>query len=133
MYSHYATLRTFFKKHKIDITGMLEDEQIPHAKGRIPTAYTDAELLKMWEVAKPEEKIRLQFFVASGFRKQEVAYLTWDDIDFNTGICRVTPKAGWRPKNKTSRDVRLPDWLVSRCLLAEPTTHPHTEVPPSEN
>jgi integrase len=114
---HYATLRTFFKKHKIDITSMLEEEQIPHAKGRIPTAYTEAELLKMWEVARPEEKIRLQFFVASGFRKQEVAYLTWEDIDFNTGICSVTPKAGWKPKNKTSREVRLPDWLVK--LLQE--------------
>lgn len=111
--NHYATLRTFFKKHKINIADLLEDEQIPRCKGRIPEAYTEAEILKMWAVAKAEEKIRLQFFCASGFRKQEVAYLTWVDIDFNTGVCRVTPKAGWKPKNKTSREVRLPDWLVA--------------------
>jgi integrase len=111
--NHYATLRTFFGKHKINITDMLEEEQIPRCKGRIPEAYTEEEILKMWAAAKPEEKIRLQFFCASGFRKQEVAYLTWDDIDFNTGVCRVTPKAGWKPKNKTSREVRLPDWLVT--------------------
>lgn len=110
---HYATLRSFFKKQKINITDMLEEEQIPRCKGRIPEAYTEEEILKMWAAAKPEEKIRLQFFCASGFRKQEVAYLTWDDIDFNTGVCRVTPKAGWKPKNKTSREVRLPDWLVA--------------------
>ena len=114
---HYATLQTFFKKHKINITDLLEEEQIPRCKGRTPEAYTENELARMWKVAKPEEKIRLQFFCASGLRKQEVAYLTWDDIDFNTGICRVTPKAGWKPKNKTSREVRLPDWLVK--LLRE--------------
>ena len=92
--NHYATLRTFFKKHKINIADMLEEEQIPHCKGRTPEAYTEDEILKMWAAARPEEKIRLQFFCASGFRKLEVAYLTWDDIDFKTGICRVTPKAG---------------------------------------
>lgn len=111
--NHYATLRTFFKKHKINIADMLEEEQIPRCKGRTPEAYTEEEILKMWAAAKTEEKIRLQFFCASGFRKQEVAYLTWNDIDFNTGVCRVTPKAGWKPKNKTSREVRLPDWLVA--------------------
>jgi len=110
---HYATLRAFFKKHKINIADMLEEEQIPRCKGRTPEAYTEDEILKMWAAARPEEKIRLQFFCASGFRKLEVAYLTWDDIDFKTGICRVTPKVGWKPKNKTSREVCLPDWLVT--------------------
>ena len=114
---HYATLRSFFKKHKINITDMLEEEQIPRCRGRIPEAYTEDELLKMWKAARPEEKIRLQFFCATGFRKQEVAYLTWDDVDLKTGVARVTPKQGWKPKNKTSREVSLPDWLVD--LLRE--------------
>jgi integrase len=121
---HYATLRTFFKKHKINIADMLEEEQIPRCKGRTPEAYTEEELLKMWAAAKPEEKIRLQFFCASGFRKLEVAYLSWDDIDFNTGICRVTPKVGWKPKNKTSREVCLPDWLV-QSLRERRKVHPN--------
>lgn len=114
---HYATLRTFFNKYKVNIGELLEDEQIPRCKGRIPEAYTEQEILKMWAVAKPEEKTRLQFFCASGFRKLEVAYLTWTDIDINTGMARVTPKQGWKPKNKTSREVRLPDRLVD--LLRE--------------
>lgn len=110
---HYATLRTFFKKHKINITDMLEEEQVPRCKGRVPEAYTEDELARMWKAAQPEEKIRLQFFCASGFRKQEVAYLTWADLDLDTGIARVTPKAGWKPKNKMSREVMLPDWLIA--------------------
>jgi integrase len=122
--NHFATLRTFFKKYKINITDMLEEEQIPRCKDRVPEAYTEQEILKMWAAAKPEEKIRLQFFCASGFRKLEVAYLTWDDIDFNAGICRVTPKLGWKPKNKTSREVRLPDWLV-QSLRERRKDHPH--------
>jgi hypothetical protein len=44
---HYATLLTFFKKHKINIANMLEEEQIPRCKGRTPEAYTEEEILKM--------------------------------------------------------------------------------------
>jgi len=110
---HYDRLRAFFKKFKVNIADMLEDEQIPRCKGRVPDAYTEAEIKKMWAVCKPEEKIRLQVFCATGFRKREVAYLTWDDVDLKTGILRVTPKMGWRPKNRTSREVRLPDYLVT--------------------
>ena len=115
--NHYATLRAFFNKFKVNIKDMLEDEQVPRCKGRTPEAYTEDEIKKMWAVCTPEEKIRLQFFCASGFRKQEVAHLTWADIDLMTGVCSVTPKMGWKPKNKTSRDVCLPDWLVK--LLRE--------------
>ena len=115
--SHYATLMAFFKRYKINIADLLEEEQVPRCRGRIPEAYTENELSLMWKAAKPEEKIRLQFFVASGLRRGEVAHLTWDDIDLNTGIARVTPKAGWKPKNRRSREVSLPDWLVA--LLKE--------------
>src|SRR5258705_13276225 len=71
----------------------------------------------MWEVANGEEKIRLQFFCASGFRKLEVAYLTWADVDLQTGMVKVTPKDGWKRKNRRPHEIGLPDWLVG--LLRE--------------
>ena len=55
----------------------------------------------------------MTFSVRAGSVKQEVAYLTWADLDLDTGIARVTPKAGWKPKNKMSREVMLPDWLIA--------------------
>jgi integrase len=111
--NHYSRLRTFFKKHKINIAALLEPDQIPHSRNRVPEAYTPEQIAKMWAAAKPEEKIRLQFFCVSGFRKKEVAYLRWTDIDLNTGIVTVQAKEDWGPKDKESRSVVLPDYMVS--------------------
>jgi integrase len=111
--NHYSRLRTFFKKHKINITDMLEPDQIPRSRDRIPEAYTAEQISKMWAVATPEEKIRLQFFCVSGFRKKEVAHLRWTDFDMNTGLVTVQAKEGWEPKDKESRSVVLPDYMVS--------------------
>jgi len=113
VHGHYARLRTFFRKHRIDLTKLLEDDQIPHYKDREPDAYSREELGRMLAVATPEQRIRLQFFVASGFRKQELAWLTWDDIDLWTGMAEVNAKQGWKPKTKQRRSVALPDWLVA--------------------
>jgi integrase len=117
--NHYARLRQFFKRFKVNIADMLEPDQIPKTKGRVPTSYSEAELLKMWAVCKPEEKIRLQFFCASGLRRGEVAHTYWSDIDLDTGVCTVQAMGewNWKPKNKEPRSVRRPDWLVT--LLAE--------------
>jgi integrase len=115
--NHYATLHAFFKQSKINIADMLEPQQIPRCKGRKPEAFTDAELSKLWVAANREEKIRLQFFCVTGFRKKEVAHLTWADIDLETGMVKVTPKDGWRRKNKRPFEIGLPAWLT--VLLRE--------------
>jgi integrase len=114
--NHYATLRTFFKRSKIDITAMLEEEQVPRAKGRVPTAYSDADIQKMKAVANSEEWIRLQFFYASGFRKREVAYLRWEDLDLTQGLATVCAHDGFVPKDKESRTIDLPDYMVKALI-----------------
>lgn len=114
--NHYASLRTFFKRSKIEITAMLEEDQVPRAKGRVPTAYSDSEIRKVKAVATPEEWIRLQFFYASGFRKREVAYLRWQDLNLEKGLATVTAHDGFVPKDKEERTVSLPDYMVEALI-----------------
>jgi integrase len=53
-----------------------------------------------------------------GLRQQEIAWLTWEDIDLAGGWLHVRPKKGWSPKSLTSeRSVpianELADYLTS--------------------
>lgn len=38
----------------------------------------------------------------AGLRRQEALHLTWDDVDFETPLIQIRPKAGWSPKSRTS-------------------------------
>jgi hypothetical protein len=59
--NHYATLRTFFKKHKINIADMLDEEQIPHCKGRTPEAYTRTKSSKFGRRLNPKRRSASNF------------------------------------------------------------------------
>ena len=111
--NHYRCLRTFFKRHKIDLTDLLEEEQIPRCKGRVPTAYTEEEVARILALADPEFRLVLQFFCVTGFRKQEVANTRWEDVDLKTGIVSLGPHDGWDPKDKEARNVVLPDFMTA--------------------
>lgn len=108
VHNHFATLCAFFNYHKIDLKTLLRKDEIPVYIDRDPEAYTEDEISRMWAVAKPEEKIRLQFFVSSGFRRGEVSNLRWDHIDLWSGRV-VTYK---KTKTHRVRTVTLPDFLV---------------------
>src|SRR5438552_19165922 len=50
----------------------------------------------------------------TGFRKKEVTYCCWADINLKQGVVRVTakPEHGFRPKDWEEREVPIPDRLV---------------------
>jgi integrase/recombinase XerD len=70
----------------------------------------------MLQVATPDEAMLLKFFLASGFRKDEVRYTTWYDVDFHYSLVRVTAKPFWRfkPKNYEERTVPLPTAMIEQ-------------------
>ena len=49
-------------------------------------------------------------FLLTGFREQEVMYLSWNDINFNLNTVRVTakPDLGFSPKRWEEREVPVP-------------------------
>ena len=62
-----------------------------------------------------EEYAFFQFHLMTGFRKKEVAYTAWSDVDLKNGVVRVTtkPEHGFRPKDWEEREVPIPDKLVA--------------------
>ena len=58
------------------------------------------EFLKVRAELPPSFQDVLDFAYYSGWRRNEILYLTWDDVDLGGGIIRLTPK---RSKTKTGR------------------------------
>ncbi len=79
-----------------------------------PESYEDDELDKFFAACTPEEKVFFEFFLMKGFRKKEVTYACWSDVDLRNGVVRVTAKReyGFRPKDWEEREVPIPDKLV---------------------
>lgn len=48
----------------------------------------------------------------TGLRKEELAHLTWDDVDFHLGVIRVRGKADFIPKDYEERDTPMPPDLI---------------------
>lgn len=77
--------------------------------------YEKEDLQSLWKAcATDEQRLWWEFFLKSGFRKQEVMYLTWDEISFSRKTVSVKYKAeyGFSPKNYRGREVPLPDDLL---------------------
>ncbi len=75
----------------------------------------------------------------TGFRKKEVTYAYWSDVDLKNGVVRVTAKRehGFRPKDWEEREVPIPDKLVhslknwSKSCNGSPFVFP-TRLPDSQ-
>jgi integrase len=82
-----------------------------------PRAYED-EIDSLWSKMDDDEHLIFTFFLVTGCREQEVTYATWDDVDLENKIYRVTgdgkEDVDFVPKNHEERKV----WLSSEvCEL----------------
>ncbi len=55
--------------------------------------------------------VMFNFLLNSGLRSGELCYLTWDDVDLDTGLIKIQAKEGWEPKSY-AREF----FLNSTCL-----------------
>lgn len=64
--------------------GFFEHNEFLQVRAELPPAFQDV----------------LDFAYYSGWRRNEILYLTWDDVDFRGGVVRLTPR---RSKTRTGR------------------------------
>jgi integrase/recombinase XerD len=78
------------------------------------TAYTTEQLASLFQAASLEERELFEFFLGTGFREQEVMYMTWANVDFTTKVISIwsKPEMGFRVKDKEERSVPVPDSLI---------------------
>jgi integrase/recombinase XerD len=82
-------------------------------------AYDSDQLESLFGAADDEERLLFEFFLATGFRDQEVMYGTWKNVDFKGKVITVRskPELGFRPKDKEERSVPVPDALIDRLAI----------------
>ena len=86
--------------------------------GDLPPEIYEPEQLDKFYAACNGDKLLFQTFHKSAFRKQEMMYLEWSDIDPKKRTIRVVRKDeyGFRPKNGKPRWVVVPQWLIDELI-----------------
>ncbi|HEY3987973.1 MAG TPA: site-specific integrase [Acidobacteriaceae bacterium] len=85
--------------------------------------YAIEDLKDFFAATTEDERVIFKTFLLSGFRDQEVQYLTWPDVDLRKGTLSVKgkigpldangkPKWSFKPKTREERTVPIPQELV---------------------
>lgn len=85
----------------------------PRYTEEMPEIYEQEELDKFFSVCDEAEKTLFEFFLRTGLREQEVQYVYWSDIDFQSNKIKVTHKAdrNWKPKMYKERAIPMHEKL----------------------
>ncbi len=91
--------------------------------------YDRKQMEMLFDACTPREKLIFQTFLCSGFRKQELATLTWNQVNFGARTLSVQrhPDYGFNPKNHEERTVPVPAELV-RSLASWQRKHPNARL-----
>lgn len=116
-----TVLRSFFY-YLIRERGMKVDNPCAHfkmlraAKERLksrPQSYTREEVDRLLSACNSSSHALYATLLLTGLRKEELAHLVWDNIDFNLGVVRVRAKDNFIPKDYEERDIPMPPDLIS--------------------
>lgn len=91
----------------------------PRVTDKDVTLYEPDVLKKLFAAASRYEFVLFQTFLMTGFRDQEIGFLSWADFNPRTSTLKVSKKKelGFDPKNYQERQIPIPSLLVT--LLKE--------------
>jgi integrase/recombinase XerD len=114
IFNRTSTVLTFLRSYGFD--GLLSRRDLPRYTQKAVDAYSEAEIAQLLRAGDENLSLILEFFLATGCREQEVANVTWNDVDFKQKLIRVTakPQWNWKPKDCEERLVPIPEWLVNK-------------------
>lgn len=127
---HFRFLNTFFNKQGIRMTrdrnaqpgdlGLLDHgDVLREEKKATIDKYTAEDINNMLSVADVDQTDLIQFFLRTGARDEEVAYLEWKDIDWKNQRITICEKPGvWKPKDKENRTLPVRDGVLLKRLEA---------------
>jgi integrase len=113
----------FFKSAMNLKTGLITRKDAKIKNDADVVIFQPEEVKAYFDACDPEDHLLWSFFHKTGFREREVGTQTWDDLDLKRGTATVRERAAdslyqgfkyFRPKNGTSRTIKLPDSLVLR-------------------
>ena len=124
IFNRMSTVLTFLRSFGVE--ELLSRRDLPRYTEKSVDAYGEAEIAQLLRAGNEKSRVIWGFFLGTGCREQEVAYMTWNDVDLEQKIVRVTAKPhwNWRPKDREERSVPIPEWLVKKLarLKSESTS-----------
>ena len=110
----------FLKRH--GRSGITKELQLPERITPLVKVYRHEELARFFAVCSDQERALFATFLLTGFREQEVMFLSWSDVNFELRTVRATakPELGFYPKRWEDREVPAPAELMD-----ELRKHPH--------
>lgn len=106
-----TTILNFARKRKFPVAD-LKIERLPEPKQRRVTAWTPAEIERMFTAARehhPRLLPLLVFLVNTGCRPGEAIAAEWSWVDFDADMIRIPSNDVWRPKNGKPREIPMAD------------------------
>ncbi len=77
-----------------------------------PQVYTQDEINRLLAACNAASHAMYGTLLLTGLRKEELAHLSWDDVDFRHGVIRVRAKDDFMPKDYEERDIPMPPDLI---------------------
>lgn len=101
----------YIRENKMGVVKKLRLEK------RRPVFFEKGEIKRIREKIYDQlELVMLDLALYTGMRREEIAYLTWNDVDFNKKILRVSGKNGWTPKDYEEREIPIHPKLEKTLL-----------------
>jgi len=126
----FRFLNTFFNKWGIKMVrdrvlkkgdpGLMNYTDVPREQKK-PNVdkYSVEEIKAMLAVADVDKADLIHFFLKTGVRDEEAAYMEWKDIDWKNKQVMVREKPGiWKPKDKENRNIPVEDGVLLKRLEA---------------
>lgn len=114
VYNKFESVMSFLKVHKMN--GIATKRDWPRYTEEEPEIYEREELTALLAVAQGDEPLWWDFFLKTGLREQEAIFITWPDVNFNSGTVSVRhkPLYNWTPKMYKEREIPVPDSLLTK-------------------
>jgi hypothetical protein len=95
----------FLKRH--GRSGITKELPLPERITPLVKIYRHEELARFFAACSDAERALFATFLLTGFRKQEVMFLRWSDVNFELRTVRVTskPELGFYPKRWEDREI----------------------------
>ena len=94
-HNRFEHLLTFLKAY--GVTKLATKRDWPKYVQQEPESYEDEELEKFFAACDDYERVFFEFYLMTGFRKKEVTYTCWSDIDLKRLILQLRPSPRTRP------------------------------------
>ncbi len=112
--SRLRYLTAFFSS--VGMKNPLPQKTWPKTEERRVEAFDSDQIQTLLSKATPDEHDLILFFLCTGFRDDEVAHTTYDDVNSkaHTVTVRPKPELGFRTKNGKVRVIPVPAELIER-------------------